>query len=263
MLKTVRVIEEVTYRSEVRDDVKWISVDAGLNGASAEVDALGRVLATSDRSVLPPMARVIEWADAHPNVYAIVTETRSAAFGKDAACYYGIDRGEGLTCMLGRIRTFMRLYEGLDVNSGQPPPPERPPSLTHWLAKHTYWIYDKHPKELQTGVLVQWDGRYVRNSVTVDSTRKTFGEVLGKFLAWYDDDKRFQYKTDRVIYIPSRDVGRSASERFFKFPKRVEDMTAEERQERTVWTGCQHPSRSRKLNGELVCDQCRMTIEVA
>jgi hypothetical protein len=247
MLKTVRHIEEVTYRSEVRDNVKWVSVDAGINGAE-------------EGSALPPMARVIEWADAHPHVYAIVNETRSAAFGKDAIYYYGIDRGEGLSCMLGRIRTFQRLYENLELTTGKPLAdvalPDKPqatfhqqPAIQYWLARHTYWIYEHCPKELLTGCLVQWDGKYTRNTAIVDFTRKSFGDVLGQFIAWCDGLGRMYYHTDRIYCCAMGE-------------KRVQDMTSKERAERTVWTGCRHPSKSRKLNGELVCDKCNMTIEV-
>lgn len=142
---------------------------------------------TSDSS----LAKVIEWADAHPVVWRIVRETRSKAFGKNSSFYYGYLQKSDLCCaILGRAEAFKKELE-------------LPDGAFHgWKARFTMKHYED--KGFRGGFFQQHDGTYYRGCSCCDYTPATREEVITRFLFWCDSSA-CRYETDD-IHIDKKSV---------------------------------------------------------
>jgi hypothetical protein len=179
------------------------------------------------RTTLETLAPIIEWADKTPILYDIVMQTKSGVWGKTSSHYLGNSRGDDVWQVLDRLRTFKR---DLDRSPDE--------SFFSWLAHHTVSIYGD--KKFKSGFMVQFDGKYNRGCSHVDYTPKTLETVVAKFKAWCDGE------LDKACAFPGQRYHTQAI---------LLDGAP-------VWTGCDHPSRTRKLTGEVVCDVCGYTIQL-
>lgn len=107
---------------------------------------------------------------------------------------------------------------------------EKGASFYQWRAQFTFDHYKD--KNLRGGYFQQWDGKHPRGCAQVDYTPDTLQTVVDKFRDWCEHSP-CGFHTE-AIWL----------------------------NEKPVWTGCEHPSRKRKLTGELVCIECGYTIEV-
>jgi hypothetical protein len=116
-------------------------------------------------------AKVIEWADANPVAYEIVSENRSLEFGRESVLYLGYERGIGPGKILSRLETFRR--ELVERNQD---------TFQAWLAHFTFNSYKD--KDFQSGFMKQYDGQYIRSCHHVDYTTKMLPEVIDRFRIW-------------------------------------------------------------------------------
>lgn len=127
-------------------------------------------------------ADTIEWADAHPIVWRIVLETKSAAWGRTSSRYPGHGRGEEASAVLYRATVFREYYEhgGVPANRGTILQP--PYNFFQWSARFTFDHYKD--KGFHCGFFQQFDGTYPRGCASLDYTPETKEEVLDRFLEW-------------------------------------------------------------------------------
>jgi|APFre7841882654_1041346.scaffolds.fasta_scaffold134936_2 hypothetical protein len=144
MIRTSQSIEVVTFTSSMRPDV------------STEIEAF---------------AETIEWADANPVAYRIVTATRSAVFGRCSAEYLGCDQGGNDSArVVARLNHFrQRLKEE---------------GIFGWRARFTLAHYEA--PGFRGDLFRLWDGEYLRSSIHLDYTPATLEAVLDQFVAWCD-----------------------------------------------------------------------------
>ena len=120
---------------------------------------------------------LIAWADAHPVVYRIVTEGRSAPFGARSSEWHGWAQGANTPAAilhrLGRLRRVLGEF-----------PDDCPASIFSWRAGFTLAHYDDRPSRLVGGHFTQWDGSYRRGSIALDYTKETLDEVVERFRRW-------------------------------------------------------------------------------
>jgi len=132
----------------------------------------------------PHLARTIEWADDHPVVWRVVTDSKSKAFGLGSCVYIGwAQRSKAPDAVLERARHIHELGQGKC-------PYHNPNSIFVWRAKFTLEHYQD--KGFTGGFFQQHDAKYPRSCLTLDYTPETFQEVLDRFCAWmekcYDTD---------------------------------------------------------------------------
>jgi hypothetical protein len=117
------------------------------------------------------LAKALEWADANPVAYRIVTEKKSAVFGRDSSEYTGFCRdGKDHDSVLQRIDHLRHetLQEG----------------FFGWRARFSMEHYLK--RGFHSDLFRLWDGEYHRSSLLLDYTGATIEAVLDQFVAWCD-----------------------------------------------------------------------------
>lgn len=130
-------------------------------------------LQTEDES----LAAALEWADANPVAYHIVTEKRSCVFGRDCSEYAGLHRdGTDHDSVLRRI-DHMRLETLKDGIFG-------------WRVRFTMEHYLRNrgsaERRIRGDLFRLWDGEYYRSCLFLDYTGETIEAVLDQFVAWCD-----------------------------------------------------------------------------
>ncbi len=144
-------------------------------------DVMPKVTTESERD-----ATVIEWGDANPVAWKIVTQHKSKAFGKNATIHMGWSRGaDHPAAIIDRLGTFMR-----DATN------EPAARLHHWRARFTLEHYAD--KGFKGGYFEQFDGATVRGCLDLDYTPETRDEVIERFLAWCDTTMRFPTREVRI-----------------------------------------------------------------
>ena len=117
---------------------------------------------------------VIEWADANPFVWHIVTHNKSKAFGRDSCFYIGwAQKSMAPEAILERIIAFYDEIHARDYRNSQ---------IWSWRARFTFSHYED--KGFTGGFFQQWDGKYPRNCLTLDYTPETLESVIDKFVEW-------------------------------------------------------------------------------
>ena len=159
-MKTETINSTLTlYRSEVRPDV---TIDC------------------------PKVAVAIEWADANPRVWKIVTGTKSKAFGRGSCVYIGwAQKSLAPEAILERTEHFHRLATGTEPHL----------SANHimcWRSRFTFEHY--RDAGFTGGFFQQHDAKYPRHCLSLDYTPETLEEVIDRFLQWCARD----YPTARV-----------------------------------------------------------------
>jgi len=144
----------------------------------------------------PKLAKVIAWADEHPQVWKIVTGTKSKAFGLGSCVYIGwAQRSMDSEAILERVRHIKELVDD----------PGRwgyCNSMFAWRAKFTLDHFQD--KGFTGGFFQQRDANYPRSCITLDYTPETFDEVLETFCRWMDgyyDTRRITLDGRTVRYI--------------------------------------------------------------
>lgn len=144
MIRTSRTVEVLTFIS---------TVEPGLQ--------------TEDES----LAQALEWADANPVAYRIVTEKKSAVFGRDSSEYAGLHRdGADAGSVLRRV-DHLRLETLKDGIFG-------------WRARFTMEHYSK--RGFHGDLFRLWDGERYRSALFLDYTGASIEAVLDQFVAWCD-----------------------------------------------------------------------------
>jgi len=125
------------------------------------------VSATDD----PELAAVIEWADANPVVWKIVTagQTRSA-FGKHGIDYLGCERGDSPAAVASRVVRFQHFLQ------------QSSNDFFRWRAEFAVKHFGE--KGYTSGFFQQFDGAYPRGCMHLDYTPARLEAVLDRFLAW-------------------------------------------------------------------------------
>jgi hypothetical protein len=141
---TKKVVESSVYTSEVRPEI------------STENDFLGPV---------------VEWADAHPIVWSIVTTNKSAVFGFNSSEYVGYIRGRSPDAAIARAAHFRDELESVS---------------TFHCGRAEFAMTHFKDKGFSGGLLKQWDGTYERGCALVDITPERLEEVIDRFLVWCD-----------------------------------------------------------------------------
>lgn len=127
----------------------------------------------------PELARTIQWADAHPVVWKIVTGTRSKAFGRNSCEYIGwAQRCAAPEAILERARHFHEsvdpeLHRGLNYRST---------GIWGWRARFTFEHYQD--KGFKGGFFQRFDGRFDRDCMSLDYTPETLPQVVRNFMEW-------------------------------------------------------------------------------
>jgi hypothetical protein len=156
-------------------------------------------------SVLPEIdvtadnyAKVIEWADATPNVWAIVRGNKSAHWGRNSSTYVAYGRGESAEGACHRASVLMA-YATLGRASEAHGVPES--DLFGWSARFTIEHYKD--KGFRGGFFQQFDGQYQRGCISLDYTPSTLDLVIDRFVDWCG--KMF---TTREVWIDKKVVRR-------------------------------------------------------
>ena len=123
------------------------------------------------------LADALEWADANPVAFHIVTEKRSVVFGRDSSEYAGLHRdGADPGSVLRRI-DHLRLET---LREG----------IFGWRARFTMEHYLRHrgssDRRIRGDLFRLWDGQYYRSALHLDYTGETIESVLDQFTAWCD-----------------------------------------------------------------------------
>jgi hypothetical protein len=166
---------------------------------------------TGIESANPKDKELIEWADSNPQVWRIVRENRSKAFGRKSSDHYGWARareGDSAACILGRVQTLHKAKHPDKYALA------RGTSFWDWRIKFTLEHY--YEKDFQGGFFQQWDGRYDRGCCNLDFTVGTLDDVVKHFIEWCNTVLRYDtyaIKIDKKIY-----------KRFKEDPILVEDV---------------------------------------
>ena len=117
------------------------------------------------------LAGAVEWGDAHPVAYKIVTGTKSAVFGKNGCTYLGFHRNkDDPESVLHRVDHLRQ--QTLE------------PGIFGWRARFTLEHYGE--RGFHGDLFRLWDGEYHRSALYLDYTGATIEEVLDQFTAWCD-----------------------------------------------------------------------------
>ena len=147
MKTDIQTIVKTTYQSEIMPEVKTDSSD---------------------------LAEVLEWADANPRVWRIITHNKSKAFGRNSCMYMGWAQGNNSAdAVLERLRTFYDEVYATDYRQKQ---------VWGWRARFTLEHYKD--KGFKGGLFQQWNDRYPRGCLILDYTPETLEEVIDKFVEW-------------------------------------------------------------------------------
>lgn len=129
-----------------------------------------------------PHAEAIDWADANPIVWKIVTGVRSKNFGARGSQYMGCNRNDSPGSAISRAAVFKQEVERKD-------------SFFGWRARFTLEHYGE--KGFKSGFFQQFDGSFNRGCSYLDYTPATLDEVVKRFLAWCD--ARYKFPTKQVL----------------------------------------------------------------
>lgn len=118
-------------------------------------------------------AEAIEWADANPVVWKILTTSKSKTYGKSSNFYCGGQKSKlSPDDVYFRLRCFKKECE-------------KPESDFYgWRARFTLAHYND--KGFTGGFFQQWDEKYSRGCCDCDYTPETRDDVIDRFLAWCD-----------------------------------------------------------------------------
>lgn len=133
-------------------------------------------------------AKLIDWADEHPEVYRLVQGTKSRVYGREATDYHGWARGPNATsaAILHRIEVFLDDLQNTVSN--------RLPALTSFWKERAEFSLEHQDDSGFTGAVFQqyaiWtDGKeYPRACIPLDYTPKTLEMIVDRFAAWMDPD---------------------------------------------------------------------------
>jgi hypothetical protein len=128
---------------------------------------------------------VIEWADANPVAWKIVTTHRSAPFGKKSSTYMGWAQGKDTPAAVIHRLTILR-----EVLTGDKD------DFWRWRARFTMEHY--HDKSFKGGFFKQFDEKYSRGCCDLDYTTSTREQVIDRFLAWCDVGCKFPTREVRI-----------------------------------------------------------------
>ena len=176
LLAVQPVCEEVTtrqWRSQVRPEI----------------------VVTGEKYDLP----VLAWADAHPHVYDVASNTRSKAYGRNSCAHIGwAQRSQAPEAVFERVRTLYRdLHDplkgkGLALGSlpracrggAEGACPEPAEGIFQWRARFTFEHY--RDKGFTGGVFFSVTGtsRGYGDLLTLDYTPALLDEVARRFAAW-------------------------------------------------------------------------------
>ena len=164
------------------------------------------------------LGEVIAWADANPVAWKIVTQTRSAPFGKNSCDYMGIIRGRtDPQSVLDRVAYFKAQTE----RNFPPESPRARDNFFTWRAKFTLAHYAD--KGFRGGFFREYDADYSRNCVYLDYTPETKEAVIDRFLAWCSGyDAHFVTVDDVVVRIVKPGSRAKPPSRSVAPPKRKE-----------------------------------------
>lgn len=141
----------------------------------------------------PKLGAVITWADANPQVWKIVSTSKSKAFGLGSCSYIGwAQRSMEPNALLERVRHLKELVD-------RPGQWGYANSIHAWAAQFT--LNHFHLRGFTGGFFQQHDANYPRSCMTLDFTPETFEEVLAKFCLWMD-----RYFDTRRITLNGRTV---------------------------------------------------------
>lgn len=127
----------------------------------------------------PNLARTIEFADANPWTWKIVTTTRSKAYGRGSTEYIGwAQKSMAPEAILERARHFHCCIDpgtggGSYVGCTD---------IWGWRARFTFEHFDD--KGFSGGYFQRLDGRSDRESMTMDYTVETLPQVVRNFMQW-------------------------------------------------------------------------------
>lgn len=121
-------------------------------------------------------AEAIAWADANPDVWKIVTGTKSKTFGRGSCVWIGwAQKSMAPEAILERAQHFHRLATGTE-------PHLSPNHIQCWAARFTLEHY--RGAGLTGGFFQQHDERHARLCMTLDYTPETLPQVIDRFLLW-------------------------------------------------------------------------------
>lgn len=151
---------------------------------------------TDVRTDNPKLGGVITWADAHPQVWKIVSTRKSKAFGLGSCTYIGwAQRSMEPNAILERVRHLKELAD-------RPGRWGYANSIHAWAAQFT--LNHFYHIGFTGGFFQQHDANYPRSCMTLDFTPETFEEVLAKFCLWMDryfDTRRVTLNGRTVLHI--------------------------------------------------------------
>jgi hypothetical protein len=126
------------------------------------------------QTTLADLGEIIRWADENPVIWKIVTQNKSATFGKGSSTYIGwAQKSDSMSAVLERALTFHRELEKTRANVRD---------FWRWRARFTLEHYGQ--KGFRGGFFQQWDGTYDRSCAHLDYTLETREEVIGRFIEW-------------------------------------------------------------------------------
>jgi hypothetical protein len=157
MITTEKQVTIVTYASEVHPEITTKDADD---------------------------SQFIEWADANPDVWALILGKKSKVFGA---------RGSGYSVAANPVSRLRQLHHELNKNAQEI---SHRPDFWTWRAKFSLAHFKD--KGFKTGFFRQWDGKYDRGCSYIDYTPATLDEAITRFRAWCDVGYKFETKEIRV-----------------------------------------------------------------
>lgn len=139
----------------------------------------------------PGYAEAIEWADANPVAWRIVTQTKSKAFGRGSSFYLGcVQDGKDPETVLERVAALkfeLDRPRHYDAKVGIAPVDD----FHLWKVKFTLAHYED--RGFKGGFFQQIDvAGYSRGCSHLDYTDETLPEVLRRFQEWCDQGYKFE-----------------------------------------------------------------------
>ena len=120
---------------------------------------------------------VLEWADAHPIAYDVVTKKKSGVWRPGSSTYLGCSSGETSSAILFRLRT-LKHYVDEHVAQGL----VGRDNIFCWRARFSLEHFND--KGFKGGFFQEFDGKYPRGCIDLDYTPETKEEALDRFHAW-------------------------------------------------------------------------------
>ncbi len=121
-------------------------------------------------------AVLIEWADANPVAWKIVTQTRSKAWGRGSCVHIGwAQKADSTNAVLERLRRF---------HQSATAPAYSVSGFDRWAWGAQFTLTHYEDKRFRNGFFEQWDGSHDRHCATLDYTPETLDEVVKRFIEW-------------------------------------------------------------------------------